>query len=355
MNRKERTIATIGYDDRPYLFFLIPLVGFLIPLMFFRADLSEGLVNYLPEWAICTAYTAAYWLTVRQVFIQMRTRYPGYANIQKRIIYTILWILIAFFVIDYVMCYLKGLGGPHDERGVRNIDYTIASLTIITLCSAIYESIYLAFQWSKSIVEKEKWKRENIQSQLAGLKSQVNPHFLFNSLNTLTYIIPEDPDKAVKFVQKLSRVYRYILELRNKELISVEEELAFLDNYIFLLKERFGNNLHISIDIPEGYYHCQIVPLSLQILLENAIKHNIISSQKPLHIDIFLKDRVLLSIRNNLQLKIQKMPSTKVGLQNIKNRYSFFTDKEVEIEKTEDFFLVSIPILEVPELKSMMV
>ncbi len=198
-------------------------------------------------------------------------------------------------------------------------------------------------------MEKEKLERENIQSQLEGLKNQVNPHFLFNSLNTLTYIIPEDQNLAVRFVQQLSKVYRYILEIRDRKLICLSEELAFLDAYVFLLKDRFGENFKIDINIPESYLNLKVVPLSLQILMENAIKHNIISALKPLRVEVFIENNLKLIVKNNLQKKNHVMNSTKVGLQNIKNRYSFFSDQKVEVFATTDSFVVSIPLIQIDE------
>ena len=182
---------------------------------------------------------------------------------------------------------------------------------------------------------------------MEGLKSQVNPHFLFNSLNTLIYIIPENTDRAIQFVQKLSKVYRYILEIRDKKLIPLEEELDFLHSYIFLLKERFGDNLEVNLSIPSDILVQQVVPLSLQILFENAIKHNIISDKHPLKIEVFFKDEKLV-VQNNLQLKKQAMPSTKVGLQNIKNRYAFFTDEKVDINDDGPYFKVTLPLIKMP-------
>ena len=177
------------------------------------------------------------------------------------------------------------------------------------------------------------------------MKNQVNPHFLFNSLNTLTYLIPEEPDKAVNFVQKLSKVYRYILEIRDQKIVTISDELEFLNAYVFLLKERFGENLNIDIDIPQKYYHSKIVPLSLQILFENVIKHNIISTQKPLMIKVSIqKDKLI--VKNNLQKKNQVISSTSMGLQNIKNRYQFFTKKEVDVIVTADSFLVALPLVD---------
>lgn len=348
MTAKKDIKELLGIDDTWFLIIGVPIIAFIIPLLFFKSTLSNGLIPYLPKFLISLMYTVTYWLAVRAIFIRMRRQYPNYRETRKRILLTGVYILIAYGILNVIMDFIHKdlLQIPH-EQDVTDFDYTVATLTIIALASAIYESFFFYYQWKLSIIEKEQLRRENVESQLEGLKSQVNPHFLFNSLNTLTYIIPDDPDKAVKFVQKLSKVYRYILEIRDKKLISLEEEFDFLHSYLFLLKERFGDNLHIHLKVSDKIMHFQIVPLSLQILFENAIKHNIISKQKPLTIEVF-EEKDKLVIKNNLQKKKQIMSSTKVGLQNIKNRYAYFSDEKVDIIETTDFFLVSLPLIKVP-------
>ncbi len=351
MTSKQALVDVLGFDDRRFVIVGIPLLSFAVPLLFFDADLSNGLIAYLPKWGISILYTLGYWLASRNIIIAMRRRYPAYSDIHIRLFYTIILIVAAFFVVstvvgafDYWCLQVK------QSPNVTEFDYKIASFTILSLVSTIYESIFLYDRWKRSIIEAEKLKSDHIQSQLEGLKSQVNPHFLFNSLNTLTYIIPEDPDTAVKFVQKLSKVYRYILEIRDTKLISLSEELSFLNAYVFLLKERFGESLNVQINVPEAVHHLQIVPLSLQILFENAIKHNIISSRQPLQVEVFLSstktsDCPKLVVRNNLQKKRQAMPSTRVGLENIRSRYAFFSDQKMTIAEDENYFTVTLPLI----------
>mgnify|MGYP006291004975 CR=1 FL=1 len=222
------------------------------------------------------------------------------------------------------------------------------SLVIIALVSTIYESVYLYYQLRVTIEEREQLKRENVESQLEGLRNQVNPHFLFNSLNTLTYLIPEDPDKAVEFVRRLSHTYRYILEIRDKKLVTLREELEFLKAYRFLVQERFGDKLRIETDVPAGMEERHVISLALQMLLENAVKHNIISQSRPLHIHIFV-DNDQLVVRNKLQPRQQSQPSTGTGLENIRHRYQFFTQKEVKVKAREGIFEVRLPLLNLQE------
>ena len=215
------------------------------------------------------------------------------------------------------------------------------SLTVV----AIYESFYFSNELRKSVEEKEMLKRESLKAQIDALKTQVNPHFLFNNLNTLCAIIPDNPQQAIDFVQQLSKVYRHILEVRDETSIPVKDELDVLKAYAFLLKTRFGSNIEIEIDVPDSKLNNKIVPLSLQLLMENAIKHNIISMEKPLSIRVFTADGNLV-VSNNLQMKNQVIENTGIGLDNIRNRYKLLGDKTVKVVSDQNSFNVYIPMIE---------
>jgi len=188
-------------------------------------------------------------------------------------------------------------------------------------------------------------QKENLQSQFDVLKQQVNPHFLFNSLNVLTSLIKLEPDLAEKFSEHLSKVYRYVLENKDNELVDLNTELVFLDAYIFLLNIRFVNKLNVNIDIPETKRSYQVIPLAMQLLIENAIKHNIMSKSNPLQIDIFIDTQNFLNIVNNLQERPSQIVSTGVGLKNIQNRYQLLNNTEPVFEKTETHFIAKVPLI----------
>jgi len=203
-------------------------------------------------------------------------------------------------------------------------------------------SAWLLRQRDKRIEREATLKREKIESQFEALKSQINPHFLFNSFNTLITIIEENPEMAVEFVEKLSDFYRSILQYREMEVISLKEEVELVQNYAFLLQKRFGDNLSLHLqNIDEQAY---IAPLTLQILVENAVKHNIISKSRPLNIKVGVSDGYV-TVSNNLQKKMALEVSTGFGLQSIVNRYALLIDKAVRIEEGETHFTVSIPII----------
>lgn len=195
------------------------------------------------------------------------------------------------------------------------------------------------------IIKESKLKQEKIESQLEALKSQVNPHFLFNSFNTLVAIIEESPRSAVNYVEKLSDFYRSILQYRDKKVIPLAEELTVVQNYLYLLKERFGDKLKISINTNEKERESFVPPLSIQMLVENAIKHNVVSSHRPLHIKIDQQKGGQLIIRNTLQPKRIKPKSTSFGLSSIIARFSLLSDKRVQVNKSNGEFVVVLPLI----------
>lgn len=198
--------------------------------------------------------------------------------------------------------------------------------------------------WKESLVQIEHYKTENMRAQLQNLKNQLNPHFLFNNMSVLSSLVYKDQDKAVDFINQLSKVYRYLLDNRNNELVELETELNFIDAYIYLLQIRFDKNLVFKLDIPKEKLKMLLPPMSLQMLIENAIKHNEVSDEQHLLIEILL-DEDKLKVVNNLQKRTNIEPSSKTGIQNIKDRYRYFTDKAVEVIENTKSFTVKIPLL----------
>ncbi len=204
--------------------------------------------------------------------------------------------------------------------------------------------MFLLEKWRFSLAELERFKKENAEFRFEFLQAQVNPHFLFNSLNTLSSLVYENKEKAASFIRELSDVYRYILENRDREVITVEKELEMLKSYIFLIQLRFEQNLTVTVDISSDNYKFLIAPLTLQMLVENATKHNVISKKKPLNIRIFTDDNFIM-VTNNLQIKELKKYSSKMGLKNIKNRYGYLTDRKLEVIEQADEYIVKVPLI----------
>lgn len=235
-------------------------------------------------------------------------------------------------------------GRPCDISDKGNLFSLLMSVIITLLVNSIIIGIDFFKHWRKTLTEKEELKRESLSAEFETLKNQVNPHFLFNSLNTLTSLIEDDKDRAVAFVQKLSNVYRYVLSQKDKETVSLGDELTFIKAYLYLNKMRFGENLECTMDVPQEYYERKMATLTLQMLVENCIKHNIIANGKPLHIHIGIEENRVF-VRNNLQKKNVTKESNGIGLSNIIHRYKFLSTEEVEIRETENTFEVKVPLL----------
>lgn len=210
------------------------------------------------------------------------------------------------------------------------------------LVMLIFHSISFFRSWQKAAWNEEKLKKESISLQLQALRNQVDPHFLFNSLNTLTSLIETDQGKAITFVRQLSEMFRYMLNRDSKEMIDIESELKFVEAYVFLQKMRFGDNLKVEINLSEKNFY--ILPISLQMLIENAIKHNEVSRDYPLSVLVKDEDDYLV-VENKLQPKITETHSNGIGLKNLRTRYNFFTEKEVVLETLNEAFVVKIPKL----------
>lgn len=223
-------------------------------------------------------------------------------------------------------------------RGGLMKDLFIA--TAVVFSSQLF---YLVYRKQEMALENETLILENVKTRYLALKNQVDPHFLFNSLNTLNSIIKTDPDKAQEYVQQLALVFRYTLQ--NKEVISLSEELRFTHAYCSLMQIRYGESLSFGFDIDDIYKGYSIVPLSIQTLVENAIKHNVITNKQPLHITISTSDDDTLSVSNPIQLKKEAEPGEGIGLANLAERYRLMWQREIEVKAGNDVFEVIIPLI----------
>ena len=345
----KRAKEIFGFDDRWLMVIGIPVITFVINAMMFGEVMVHDTGFFVTACnGIGFVYTTIFWLVFRQVVLFFAEQYPQPIDFKKRMLLQTLVVLALYFLIKSILDPLLHpfIAEKIDVDLQHEIAMNIGSLLVTFLVLTIYVTAGFYHQLQRTMVEKERLLKENVQSQLESLKDQVNPHFLFNSLNTLSYLIPEDPAKAENFVQKLSKAYRYILEIREREMTTLDEELGFLDSYNCLLNERFGDNLKIKINVPETASRLQILPLSLQMLFENAIKHNVVSTQYPLHIEVFVEKGNRLVVKNNLQTKKQELPSTRIGLENIKSRYRLIAKQEVEVIVTQQHFIVVMPLIQ---------
>ncbi|MFT7898544.1 2TM domain-containing protein [Tenacibaculum ascidiaceicola] len=263
------------------------------------------------------------------------------------IITTISYTIVAVLLIHYVQ-YFVIFNNNIDNFFRGQFLWMHLFAIILSLAIAVFfHAKGFMVNW-KASVKQETTQHEIVAktetAKFETLKSQIDPHFLFNSLNVLTSLISENPKQAEKFTTKLSKVYRYVLEQRNKELVPIQEELQFAKTYMELLQMRFEEAVQFNIPEEVSNPDLKIVPLSLQLLLENAVKHNVVSSTKPLEVKIFEEDG-FLKIQNNINPKEAIGKSTKVGLRNIADRYGLITDRNIQIVNNNKTFTVCLPLL----------
>ncbi|MGV3560480.1 sensor histidine kinase [Larkinella arboricola] len=308
-------------------------------------------VPYPDDWRIPFFFilgSVVVWETNRWGIILSRRKYPELTQTRHRVLYQLVW--FAFFAslirISQTFFYeLIGLWPSDDPLQFKPYFFnTLVSFVGTIQIAAYYEGVYLYRRWKVAYTEAQELKKVNLQSQLDSLKTQINPHFLFNNLNSLSSLISSDTEQAELFVDELSSVYRYLLQQNNRDLCPLNDEIQFIKAYFHLLKTRYGDGIFMDIDIEPPYLHYLIPPLTLQILLENAIKHNIIAVSRPLTIRLYTRENNLY-VENNLQKKKIAVPSNQIGLQNIMIKYKLLAHSPVTIHYDHERFLVGVPLL----------
>jgi hypothetical protein len=264
--------------------------------------------------------------------------------------------LIIFFGSSHLVAFVAGaviyglivffkLGADQRETELAGKLVILFAFRINLFLNCIHAIIFLLRRYRQKEHEADELRAISNQASLQAIKNQVNPHFLFNNLNVLSALVMQKNEEANTFIEKFSTVYRYILKSQEKSLVTVAEELEFIQPYLYLLEKRFGDGLKVQMDIPRNHLQDLIVPVALQMLIENAIKHNIVSSRKPLVVRIFVDPAANLVVYNTFQPRLEKEPSTQVGLNNINQRLKMLTGQELLIHSDADTFSVGIPLI----------
>ncbi len=270
----------------------------------------------------------------------------SYGNI-RFFVHLFCGVVYSLIVINGTYAALKYLLTIDPPTRAQLIVMNVYGAIIFIPAFSIYFSLHFLRSWRKSEVESEKFQKESIRSQLESLKSHLDPHFLFNNLNILSSLIDKDKDRSKEFLDKFAEVYRLLLRSRTEDLITLREELDFIESYCFLLKTRFEELINVTIAIPSSFHSFYLPPLTLQMLIENAIKHTLITEKRPLHIAVtMVGEEKSILISNTLNEKINTVAASGSGLENIRLRYSHFTSADIVVEKTETEFRVMIPLIE---------
>ena len=336
-------------NDIGFRVIMIPIFGIAIPLL-------TGLVNIhnFNNWQIKLSFlytifiAFVIWQGNRYLLFTLRSYFNWFEKPVKKMF--ALLVSIPFYTMPVSILLLIGWYKIF-EKGVVNWDTVITTSLVIMICVVfivhVYETVFLVKESESEMLRNSQLERARAESALEALKNQIDPHFIFNSLNTLSHLIEEKPVKAKQFNDNLADVYRYILQKKGSDLVLLREEMDFLNDYFSLLQIRFEKAVRLYINVDPGHLDQYLVPpISLQVLAENAIKHNEFSDAQPMIISIKLEDGFLI-IHNPVRKKMLARPSSGIGLNNLRERYLLTTDKEVAITENNHEFIVRLPVLKI--------
>jgi sensor histidine kinase YesM len=333
-------------NDLGFRLILIPFFGIIIPIV-------TGMINHstFSSWQIKFSYlytigiAFVVWEGNRYLLFTLRS-YFDWLNKPLRKIFALL-LAVSFYTIPISALLLTGWYHVF-QKGVVNWNIVTTATLIIMICvifiTHVYETVFLVKQAESDQLKKEQLERARAEAELVALKNQIDPHFIFNSLNTLSHLIEDKPEKARLFNDNLAEVYRYILQNKSRDLVLLREEMDFLKHYFSLLKIRFENAVQLILPVNTSLFEEFLIPpISLQILMENAIKHNEFSDEEPLTVTVTMQNDELI-ISNEIRQKTLRKPSSKIGLQNLGERYRLITTKPLTITNNNNF-IVHLPLL----------
>jgi two-component system, LytTR family, sensor kinase len=336
------------YSNKMVPLFGVPLVAAVMPLAFFGDELRDG-VPYLHLFGTSFLFTVSIWIVNLYAVRAINRRYTQPDQQMKRLLWMITSALVLTSMVSQSIRTILSYLIPQFAVicAANQMSLTIGSYLFVLLISLGYEAKRNAILYEQASHEKAELEREHSIHMLESLKNQVNPHFLFNSLNTLVALVREDQVKAEEFTRRLSSMYRLMLESQDKHLATLESELRLTEHYIWLLSVRFGDHMRIDLSCACALGVKQhLPPLTIQLLIENAVKHNIASAHLPLHIQIKCTDQ-LLTVANTLQPKMQDTRGAGIGIKNLAARYALLSGQEIELAEVEGYFSVSVPILSI--------
>ncbi len=337
---------------------VILFVGFGMPIYYKIKFLILGLVSFQEIWnwtflleigfgmmlSACVVYSHDRLISfLRKVFPE------GRRNVSRFIIQYLTSTLVA---VAAAVLFSVGFWNYIMKMPITSefiFDYALLGFMIPLIVNGVSESLFFYGLWEKTTMEKERLEKENIRAKYEALQSQISPHFLFNCFNTLHVLIKESRKLASDFLQQLSKVYRYVLEVHDVEMVRIKSELESLHSYLELMKHRYGMNIKLDIQVTTGAFDKYVAPLTLQMLMENALKHNQFSEESPLNVTIQNSDNWLI-FGNTLRKPVYQASGTGTGLKNLMSRYSLLTGKGIKVEADEERFEVKIPMTEISQI-----
>lgn len=326
---------------------ILPLLALTLNFLMFDSRLLNDAAIIKYSFPIVFGIALSSWYCRTILMHWLRVRFPDFSQTQVRLMLLALThvflVSFALVIIFYGYGFFNFLNYRFRQDDFNKGVFLTATITLLS--TTFWEADYTLKEWKRSIAERQQLEQLTIKQEFETLKSQVNPHFLFNCFNTLSSLITEDKRAAEKFLNELSKVYRYLLRNNEAGLSTLEAELKFIQSYYELLHTRYGNALELRIEVDKKYEHYLLPSLSLQLLVENAVKHNIVSKNAPLVIEIFTTAGHKLIVNNNLQLKPVKAPSNKIGLENIRSKYKLMNQPGFQVIEDKKGFCVVLPLL----------
>lgn len=328
-------------------FIMMPVIAVLLNYILFGPQLWNDYRVWLYSFTFVYFQGMASWYVHIAVMHWLRIRFPHIHQTTKRlVILGISHLFLTSFTFAMIFIGYDLVGFLGYRLNVE--DFKLSLLLAIALnmiATSLWEADYTFNKWKESLAEKEKLQQLTINHEFETLKSQVNPHFLFNCFNTLSSLISEDRAKAEIFLDELSKVYRYLLRNNKESMTTLQTEVKFIESYYRLLQTRHGEAVQLKIDIDKKYEQYMLPTLSLQLLVENVVKHNVVSKSQPLLIDIFTTSGKKLVVTNNLQSRIAKLQSNKVGLENIRSKYELIGQPGFQVLQDSKSFSVVLPLI----------
>lgn len=328
-----------------YKFFFEYLIGIVIAILF------KLIFFKLPEVLRFDLIPIAFvvvllWKVNRKIDNWLNLKYSWIDQSRKRLlVHSVAFILFTSISLFFLMIFLHFIRFGNFiwiDRRMRELFFP--ALFFAYAFIALYVSYNFFKSWKQSLIDIENYKTQSVEAELKNLKNQINPHFLFNNLSVLTSLVYQNQDKAAAFISELSKVYRYVLDNRNAELVTLSEELDFLNHYFYLLKIRFEGAVFFSLQVDQNKSSDYLPPMCLQLLVENTIQHNVASKENPLHVDIYTSKDYLI-IENNIEKRREQVVSSQSGLINMQSRYAFFTDKLIKVYNDGKIFKVVLPLI----------
>ena len=325
---------------------MVNLVWGTMASLYYNTYAFQSWENFVQGGLFGFSISASYVYGFMLIWFEMDKRYNWITQTGKRIFFGLfygeLYAILSFGVVSFIYGTIVSGGDMNFGRQTFLYAWPIPAInffpSLLIVCAVAFFK-----NWSASVVNREKLNSEMMKYKFESLQNQLNPHFLFNSFNVLSNLVYDDKELAKKFIDQLNETYQYVLNSKERSLVVLEEELKFIESYCFLLEARFEEKLKIEIDLEPDSSE-KIAPMVLQLLIENAVKHNALTTQNPLLIDIS-KEGGHVEVKNNRQPKKQKIQSTKTGLSNIRQRYTLLTKKEVVVQENDAEFIVQIPLI----------